>query len=242
MTMTLVNKPLSVMLVEDNVLLSQELTAFFLNCGHTVCAVANGFEMDEQLLATMPQVVVLDLNLPGEDGLSIARRLRQLYPCTGIVMLTARNLEHERLAGYENGADIYLTKPANLVELKAVVQSLGARLEAMRESLQQQAWRLDVSLRLLTSPKGRCIVLSKTEVALLQLLQAARVQSQCQALNPAEIIEILSTMQAVALSESTLRVAISRLRSKFLELAPDSPSIESQRGQGYLLSLRMSLN
>jgi DNA-binding response OmpR family regulator len=232
---------LSVMLVEDHLLLRQELSLFLQGCGHTVLVAGNGIEMDEQLLQHTPQVVVLDLNLPGEDGLKLAQRLRQLYPCMGIVMLTARSLDHQRLAGYENGADIYLSKPANLVELQAVVQNLGMRLASMRASLQQNAWRLDAISCLLTSPSGLCKVLSKTETLLLQLLNGIRAMSIRKPLSLGEMIEILNSSHGILLSEANLRVAISRLRSKIEELAPGAPSIESQRGQGYLLAFRLAL-
>lgn len=104
-------------------------------------------------------MVVLDLNLPGESGLDVARRLRATYPTLGIVMLTGRKEPADRLSGYVSGADVYLTKPASGEELLAVLASLQRRLRPQPSA----AWQLDLQRRTITSPGGASSELSANE-------------------------------------------------------------------------------
>jgi DNA-binding response OmpR family regulator len=233
--------PLRILLVEDHLVFRQELCIFLQSCGYDVSEAGNGTEMDALLLRHSPQIVVLDLNLPGEDGLVLARRLRQAYPAIAIVMLTARSLDHQRVAGYKNGADIYLSKPANLVELHAVIQNVGLRLGAIRASQRQQVWRLDTASCLLTTPLGNCKVLSQTETALLRLLNRQSGAPSSATKSSAELIAGLHALHSITLSEANLRVALSRLRSKIQDLEPGTASIEAQRGQGYVLAVQLTI-
>ena len=104
---------ISVMIVEDNARLRLELSDYLRDEGFDVTAVSDGDEMNSALESQMPSIVILDLNLPGEDGISISKRLRSALPHVGVVMLTARVRSIDRNEGYAAGADVYLTKPTS---------------------------------------------------------------------------------------------------------------------------------
>ena len=123
------SQSLRVALVEDDPLLRKEMHYHLKQQGFLVYAVDRGSSLDELLLTEPIDTVVLDLNLPGEDGLSIAKRIRLSIPSIVIVMLTARTATPERLRGYEAGADIYLSKPIDPEELTATLLSQHRRTQ-----------------------------------------------------------------------------------------------------------------
>ncbi len=115
----------SVVVVEDNETLRDELVLYLSEEGFAVRGVGGGGqELNEAIEALPTDILILDLNLPGEDGISITRRIRRSLPTVGIIMLTARLRSTDRLEGYASGADVYLTKPTRPEELVAVVRNL----------------------------------------------------------------------------------------------------------------------
>ena len=119
---------LNIVVVEDNDLLREEMVSFLTRPGWQAHGVGSGEDLNSWLKQDTPHLAVLDVNLPHEDGYSIASRLRARYPVIGIVMMTARVMSGERIVGYEYGADVCLTKPTNTRELTAVVENLSRRL------------------------------------------------------------------------------------------------------------------
>src|SRR5690606_8788613 len=104
-----------VIVVEDNKDLREEIVFHLRHAGHEAVEAGDGRALDAALATgPKPEVVVLDIGLPGEDGFSIATRLRRDHPCIGIVMLTARGLIDDKLQGLSLGADAYLVKPVDL--------------------------------------------------------------------------------------------------------------------------------
>lgn len=130
---------LSIIVVEDNDSLRKATVAMLAREGHQASGLVSAEEVDGAIHDIKPDIFVIDLNLPGEDGISLAKRLKTAMPLVGIIMVTARNRLDERLEGYENGADIYLTKPVAPSELLATVSSLGRRMknEAPHQSASQ---------------------------------------------------------------------------------------------------------
>eukprot|EP01036_Dinobryon_divergens_P044283 gene44283-59076_t len=124
-----VSSELQILLVEDNEHLREEMLDFLNRPGWVACAVGSGVEVDQHLVQNTPNVVLLDVNLPHEDGFSITARLRATYPDIGIVLLTARVHPADRAMGYKAGADVYLTKPTHTGELLAVLNNLGRRVK-----------------------------------------------------------------------------------------------------------------
>jgi DNA-binding response OmpR family regulator len=119
---------LNIVLVEDHDLLRTVTQSVLTDSGHKVLALSCSEEVDDAISSMSPDLYILDLNLPGEDGLSLAKRIRQSHPRVGIIMTTARTDVADRLDGYESGADIYLPKPTDPSELLAAAVALARRL------------------------------------------------------------------------------------------------------------------
>ncbi len=115
--------------VEDEATLRADLVEYLSACGHDVVGCGDGVQLEETLDQRGIDIIILDVNLPGEGGFSIAGRLRS-HSDVGIIMLTARGLNVDRVVGLEVGADVYLVKPVELRELEAQVRTLARRLRA----------------------------------------------------------------------------------------------------------------
>jgi DNA-binding response OmpR family regulator len=202
-----------------------------------VTAVASGRELTEAMARDMVDLVILDLRLPGEDGMQIARRLREesLIP---ILMLTGRIDEADRVMGLELGADDYLTKPFSPRELLARVRALLRRAKAQATVADAIAkvrayrfggWELNVGLRRLKSAQGEGVELTNGEFSLLTAFLSApqRVLTRDQLLE-------LSRMHNAEVYDRSIDVQILRLRRK-IEPDPAHPTyIRTERGAGYL--------
>lgn len=120
--------PLEIVLVEDHDDLRRVTAVLLAERGHHVVGLSSAEEVDDSILLPKPDVFILDLNLPGEDGLDLAKRIRSAQPRVGIILTTVRSELRDRLDGYESGADIYLPKPTDFEELTAAVEALGRRV------------------------------------------------------------------------------------------------------------------
>jgi DNA-binding response OmpR family regulator len=222
-----VGTTLNIVVVEDHDVLREELVSFLRRPGWGVTGVDSGEALDAALRTQPAHLIVLDLNLPFEDGLSIARRLRAALPDLGIVMLTARNAPSDRSSGYSTGADVYLTKPANVHELESVIKNLGRRLLPTAGA----ELTLAIGQRLLSSPDGHSVKLSRSEAQLLGYLASAPERT----LDTDFLIRKLSQDHAVDTSRDKLTVAISRLRAKIDQDLRQHDCIKAVRGFGYQL-------
>jgi len=204
-----------------------------------VTALASGRDIRSTMERETIDLVVLDLRLPGEDGMEIARRLR-LDSGIPIIMLTGRKDEADRVMGLELGADDYLTKPFSPRELLARIRALLRRARAQQsvaDGLQKiRAYRfsgfeLNVRLRRLTGPKGDNIPLTNSEFNLLAAFLAApqRVLSRDQLLG-------LSRLHNDEVYDRSIDVQIGRLRKKIQPDKASSELIRTERGAGYVFS------
>lgn len=218
-----------VTVIEDNHDLREEVVFHLRHAGHEAIGVADATSLDRSLAADpLPDVVVLDIGLPGEDGFSIATRLRRDHPAIGIVMLTARGLIDDKLHGLSLGADAYLVKPVDLRELVAVVVSVSRRLSP--RAGYDGGWQLDTTRREVVSPRGVQSALTNTEYLLmLQLAQAAPDVASRRAL-----VEALGH-DFLQFDERRIEAAISRLRKKLQDEGEESP-LRSARTQGYVFA------
>lgn len=220
---------LPIALVEDNESLRNELV-FHLTCaGYAATGLADGATLDAHLAVHPCRLVVLDLGLPGEDGMSICARLRRNRPELGVVMLTARGMLQDRLAGLQGGADAYLVKPAPTEELLAVIGNLLRRLNP--PELATPAWQLRLRSLTIVSPRGDALELTHTESVLLQVMQRRAPEPASRR----ELVEALGGNYLV-FEEHRLEVAISRLRRKLAQVWPDAETIRAARGVGYVLT------
>lgn len=156
---------MEVILVEDDVDLCDTLEAGLGFFDILVRSIYAPCELDAAFAQHKPVALLLDIQLPGESGLSIARRYRTAHPALGIVMLTAQGDIEHRLQGFEGGADLYFVKPVDHRELAAALKNLARRLPVM-----QTQWRIDIPHSLILAPDGSSMMLTHIEVSLLELL------------------------------------------------------------------------
>ena len=119
---------LKIAIVEDHEDLRELFVDFLREQSHDVAGFCSADDLDDHLACQDVDLLILDLNLPGEDGFSIARRLRSVHLGLHIIMVTARTAVEERIKGYASGADLYLSKPVSPAELAAAVGSVARRV------------------------------------------------------------------------------------------------------------------
>jgi DNA-binding response OmpR family regulator len=202
-----------------------------------VTAVATSRELHEVLARETVDLIVLDVRLHGEDGMQIARRLRETSTIP-ILMLTGRAEEADRVMGLELGADDYLTKPFSPRELLARIRALLRRAQAQASVADAMSkvrgyrfagWELNVGLRRLKDPEGRAIELTNGEFSLL----AAFLCAPQRTLTRDQLLD-LSRLHNAEVYDRSIDVQILRLRRK-IEADPARPVfIVTQRGAGYL--------
>jgi DNA-binding response OmpR family regulator len=226
--------PLNIMVVEDHDALREVTIEALSQRGHNVRGVDSAEALPDEPGLFPIDLLVIDLNLPGEDGLSLAARIRAAQPDIGIIMVTARGQVRDRMVGYDSGADIYLTKPTSADELIAAVRALTRRIRPDDQSA--SALTLNLDAMVLQGPGGRCS-LSSHESAILAAFVRAKDH-------------VLETWQLVALTEKdvteankkALEVQIVRLRKKLQQAGALEPTIKAIRGQGYRLCVKVGLS
>lgn len=130
MASTMPAPPLHILLIEDNDSLREATLEFLNDNGHHATGVASAEEVDETPTRDVPDLYLVDVNLPGENGFALTQRIRKSQPLAGIVLMTARSQLRDRLDGYDCGADNYLIKPVEQAELLACIHSLAMRLKS----------------------------------------------------------------------------------------------------------------
>ena len=216
---------LSIVVVEDHDILREEIVSYLQRPAWQVRGVDCGEDMDAVLRIHAVDVIVLDLNLPHEDGLSIARRLRSAMPSMGIVMLSARQRPSDRTSGYTAGADIYLTKPTNILELESVIHNLGRRLVP---DVPKSGLSLTGSI--LRNISGE-VSLTARETALIGALAVAPDRR----LRTDMLLERLGLDSEDVRSRETLTVLVSRLHLKLETVLQEAHLLKALRGFGYAL-------
>ena len=220
-------------------LLSEQLG----RAGYLVSPAANGTGMRRLLEREHVDLIVLDLNLPREDGLTLCRDLRARSN-TPVIMLTARAEPIDRVLGLEMGADDYLAKPFEPRELLARIRNVLRRTEALPANLEPLAvrrarfsrWIFDLEHRHLVDPDGRVVVLSGAEFRLLRVFIA-------------HANKVLSREQLVALSsgrnyeaqDRAIDLQVSRLRNKLADDGGPDGLIKTVRNEGYVLASAVNL-
>ena len=231
---------LSILIVDDDAQIRLLLKDYLAGFGMSVTGVTDGAAMTEALNKNTFDLVILDLMLPGEDGLSICRSLRSKSDIP-ILMLTARGEAMDRVVGLEVGADDYIVKPFEPRELVARIQSIMRRSRAGHEALKEKkeavflGWHLDLILRQLVSPAQVVIPLSNAEFRLLAVLveHPNRVLSR-------EFLLDEARGRGMELFDRSIDILISRVRQK-LNDDPRTPTlIKTVRGEGYLFEAKVS--
>jgi len=219
---------LNIIVVEDHDSLRIVTVDFLRQQGHRVAGLACAEDIDDEAGGALADIFVIDLNLPGEDGISLARRIRKVQPGVGIIMVTARNRSQDKIIGYDSGADIYLSKPAAPDELLAAVNAMARRLKpAITASKNTLA--LNLQKLTLQGPAGE-VGVTQFEAVILNALARAPDQR----LEHWQIAAVLGKAPET-LSESNLNVKIFRLRKKIARVGGDETAIKAIRKQGYQL-------
>lgn len=226
------------LVVDDDREIRELLADYLERQGYRVSTAANGSEMRRALDAAPTDLLILDLMMPGEDGLTLCRELRA-HSAIPIIMLTARGEPVDRIVGLEMGADDYLSKPFEPRELLARIRSVLRRAHALPFNLRQEEghlfhfadWTLEVETRQLLNPDGVAVALSGSEYRLLRAFidHAGRVLSRDQLLN-------LTRGRDADPFDRSIDLAVSRLRQKLLDDARDPKLLKTVRNEGYILT------
>jgi two-component system OmpR family response regulator len=228
-----------ILVVDDEPQIAELLQRYLATQGYKVSTAESGAAMRRVMAAATIDLVLLDLGLPGEDGLALMRSLRE-HSSVAVIVVTGRGEQVDRIVGLEVGADDYVTKPFDVRELAARVRSVlrrtlekadrpdpGMQLNTVRFA----GWTLDLAARRLESPQGKSVDLTTGEFELL----AALVKYPGRVFSRDELLEATRNREAGPF-DRTIDVQVGRLRRK-IEADPQRPEIiKSVRGAGYVLT------
>ncbi len=235
------NLDYTIAIVEDDTTLREELAFQLRHLGFSVEAFEAAAPFYRHLAMHPCTIAVLDIGLDGEDGLSIARYLRQHDRQMGLIFLTARSLQDERMQGLALGADAYLTKPVELDELVLILQRQIQRLQSLAPRMPVEAtlaatagsnaWQLISEGVALVAPNGMRVSLTATEAELLRWL----IAHEHQVCSHAELGLALRLLPE-EFDKHRIEVIVSRLRAKVQRQTGHELPLQSLRGQGYRFS------
>jgi len=223
-----------VLIVDDDPSVRNMLAEYLSAHGYEVSQAASGAAMRAELARAVPAVVLLDIGLPGEDGLTLARYLRERHD-VGIIMVTGAGDVVDRVAGLEVGADDYIAKPFDPRELRARLKSVLRRLEnkpEKRTSSEKVAVGrcfLDLKSRTLLDAKGREVAITAMEFELLKTL----VEHPNQVLSRDQLLTLTRNREWEPFDRS-IDIRITRLRRKLEEDPAHPRAIKTVRGAGYM--------
>lgn len=225
------------LIVEDEVVTRNTLTRLFQQEGYDVYDAADGMQMQRIMARQQVDLVIMDVNLPGKSGIELAEHFRESEN-VGLIFLTGRDAEEDRLLALELGADDYIIKPYNPKELLMRVRNLYRRIEALKSQQKTighdsvvyefNGWRLESDSRCMFSPEGKMFRLPKSEYRAMELFLT----------NPGKILDretLVKKMldRELRPNDRTVDVAIRRIRRHF-EADTTSPNlITTIHGEGY---------
>jgi two-component system OmpR family response regulator len=234
--------PDHILIVDDDAEIRSLLSQYLVKNGLRVTAVAEGRGMWQALGAGQIDLIVLDLMLPGDDGLTLCRNLRAKSD-TPVIMLTARGEETDRIVGLEMGADDYLAKPFSARELLARIKAILRRARSLPENLQPDNvrhirfadWVLDTAHRQLISAANVVTPLSGAEYRLLRIF----LSHPNRVLNRDQLVDLTQGREADPLDRS-IDVQVSRLRHRLGDDPREPRLIKTVRGEGYVLAVAVA--
>jgi len=232
------------LVVDDDREIRNLLTEYLTQAGFRVTAVGDGKAMRRAIEANRIDLVILDLMLPGEDGLSLCRDMRTRSNSLPVLMLTARGDEVDRIVGLEMGADDYLAKPFNPRELLARIKTILRRAQALPPNLEQAeakafrfaGWTLDVATRNVKAPDGLVVPLSGAEYRLLRVF----LDHPQRVLPRDQLLELANKREAI-LFDRSIDVLVGRLRKRLGDDSKEPTLIKTVRGEGYVLAATVDI-
>lgn len=235
-------RQLSVLIVEDDAEIGELVSMYLASQDIAAQWATNGAQMDERFRTGAYDLLLLDLNLPGEDGFSICRRVRGERGIP-IIILTAQGDDVDKIVGLEMGADDYIVKPFNSRELLARIRAVARRphasnvdeTEARRDAYTFSSWRVDLVTRRVTGPSGTRVAMTEAEFDLLHALceNPNRILTREQLIN-------MTHGPTTGPFERSIDVLISRVRQK-IEDDPKKPTrIQTVRSEGYIFAEKVA--
>lgn len=235
--------PDHILIVDDDAEIRSLLSKYLLKNGLRVTAVADGRAMWQALDAGRIDLIVLDLMLPGDDGLTLCRTLRAKSSDIPVIMLTARGEETDRIVGLEMGADDYLAKPFSARELLARIKAILRRARSLPQNLRPDSarrirfadWVLDTVQRQLISAEGVVTPLAGVEYRLLRIF----LNHPNRVLNRDQLVDLTQGKEADPLDRS-IDVQVGRLRHRLRDDPREPRLIKTVRGEGYVLAVAVT--
>ena len=240
--MNLMERHDNILIVDDDAEIRNLLSRYLQKNGLRAVAVADGRAMWQALDSAVFDLIVLDLMLPGDDGLTLCRNLRARSDIP-VIMLTARGDETDRIVGLEMGADDYLPKPFSARELLARIKVILRRARSLPPNLRPDderevhfgGWTLDTVHRHLVSPDGVVTPIGGAEYRLLRIF----LSHPNRVLSRDQLVEMTQGKEADALDRS-IDVQVSRLRRRLGDGSREGGVIRTVRGEGYVLSVAVN--
>jgi two-component system, OmpR family, response regulator len=224
----------SIVIVEDNLSYAEDVADYLAENGHEVSICGTAESMWTTLSRHRADVILLDLGLPDDSGFNIIPRLRELYPHSGVLVLTARVMLDSRILGLHLGADNYLTKPIKFPELAAHIEALCRRVRARTSGAEQPAWSLHKSMRQLQMGGMHAIDLTEKEFKLLHMLALST--------QPIPRDSLMIGLGGDQYEDTKkMDMLVYRLRKKVKAVAGAELPLRSAYGEGYSLSAAVSL-
>lgn len=225
-----------ILIVEDEPITREQLASYFEDEGFRVTATGSGDEVQRLIEENEVILVLLDIKLPGKDGLTLTREIR-VNSDIGIILVTSKQEQIDRILGLESGADDYVTKPFDPRELLSRARNLIRRVQMQQRQRKRNhirafdGWRLDLNKRELTSPTEELIQLSAGEYQLLLAFmeQAGEVMNRDQLMNRIRNREWFP-------DDRYIDVLVGQLRKKLGERAANAKIIATIHGTGYLFT------
>jgi two-component system OmpR family response regulator len=235
-----------ILIVDDDRGIRESIGAYLEKNGLRASLAANGREMRAALEREVPDLIVLDLMLPGDDGLVLCRELRaSKHRALPVLMLTARGDEADRILGLEMGADDYLAKPFAVRELLARIRAVLRRTRMLPPNLQTSEaarllgfgdWRLDTVARHLLDADGTMVALSGAEYRLLRVF----LDHPQHVLTRDQLLNLTQGRQADVFDRS-IDLLVSRLRQRLRDEAREPRYIKTMRSEGYVFSAAVTV-
>ena len=230
------SEPDHILVVEDEPITREQLVAYFEDEGFKVSSTGSGDEVQRLVEETGVVLVLLDIKLPGKDGLTLTREIRA-HSDIGIILVTSKQEQIDRILGLESGADDYVTKPFDPRELLSRAKNLIRRVHIQQKQRKRNhmrtfdGWTLDLNKRELTSPEGVPAQLSAGEYQLLLAFmeQAGEVMNRDQLMNRIRNREWFP-------DDRYIDVLVGQLRKKLGERAANAKVIATIHGTGYLFT------
>jgi DNA-binding response OmpR family regulator len=218
---------LNIVVIEDNHDLRTMLCNGLRSDGHQVTGLSSAEELEDQSGVDHADAFLIDINLPGEDGMSLSRRIRKAHPLVGIIILSARAAIDDKLVGYDSGADMYLTKPVEMSELRAAFKSFARRRQAIIHHVLPQS----LTLNKLELRGSNCAVKLTIQEATVLTAMARAPAGKLETWQIAELLDV----EVDESFKASLAVRMVRLRKKLTDAGVTGTPIEAIRQFGYQL-------